>query len=301
VPTTNDGTQHTPSDATHSDSRASKRVRWNQEKTSDTITNSCNEALRITDKTLIAVHIMDDDKQRTSSDAIHPDSRVPKRVRWNQEKSSDTITNNCNEALRITDKTLIAVHIMDDDTQRTPSDAIHHDSRVPKRVRWNQEELSNTTISDCNEASLMGRHQESAKNESLIAVPTTNDDAQSIPSNTTHSASRVSSTARWRPMEPSDAIVENASYDFAVKDTMMKLTLMFPEQVTTARMKKIKEVAIEGYKLADDVYTARDAEEWGNHYKVPYELIQSNEALFRAGMRDIKVMAKRRQQQLLSR
>ena len=76
---------------------------------------------------------------------------------------------------------------------------------------------------------------------------------------------------------------------------------MFPEQVTIERMRKIKGVAIEGYKLADDVYTARDAEKWGNHYKVPDELVQSDEALFKASMRDIKVIAKRRQQQLLSR
>jgi hypothetical protein len=44
VVTTNDGTQRRSSDATHSDSRASKRVRWNQEKPSNTITNNCNEA-----------------------------------------------------------------------------------------------------------------------------------------------------------------------------------------------------------------------------------------------------------------
>ena len=209
------------------------------------------------DKALIAVITTNKDAQHTPSDATRSDSRASKRVRWNQEKPSDTIINNRNEALRITDKTLIAVHTTSDGTQRTPSDARHSDSRTSKRVRWNQEKPSDTIISNRNEALRI-------TDKTLIAD------------------------------------TENASYDFAVKDTIMKLTLMFPEQVTTERMKKIKEVAIEGYKLADDVYTARDAEEWGDHYKVPDELVQSDEALFRASMRDIKVMAKRRQQQLLS-
>ena len=75
---------------------------------------------------------------------------------------------------------------------------------------------------------------------------------------------------------------------------------MFPEQVTNSRIDKLAEMAIEGYKLADNVYTAKDAEEWGNNYKVPDPLVQSDEALFKASMRDINVMAARRQKKLIS-
>jgi hypothetical protein len=93
---------------------------------------------------------------------------------------------------------------------------------------------------------------------------------------------------------------ERALYATAIEDTVAKLTVMFPEQVTNNRIDMLVEIAIEGYKLADNVYTARDAEEWGNKYKVPDSLVQSDEALFKASMRDINVMAARRQKKLIS-
>ena len=86
-------------------------------------------------------------------------------------------------------------------------------------------------------------------------------------------------------------------YEQAIKDTVAKLAVMFPEQATNNRIIEEK-IAIEGYKLADNVYTAKDAEEWGNNYKVPDSLVRSDEALFKASMRDIKVMAEKRQKKL---
>ena len=318
VRTTNNDTQHIPLCATHPDSIVSRTGRWNHEKPSNTIFNNRNEAsritdkeliaeqimsdaLRITDETLIAVHATSGGKKRNPLYIRHSDSRVSKKeVRGNLKELSNTIISNCNEILRTTDNTLIAVQTTDDCAQRIPSDTTDHDSRDSRDATWNLEE----PFSHRNEASNVGGHEECAEMESLIAVKTMNDDMQCITSDTAHSASRVSSTASGKPAEPSDTVVEDhkdSSYDFAIKDTIKKLSIMFPEQLTTERLRKLREVAIEGYKLADDVYTARDAEEWGNHYKVPDELVQSDEALFRASMRDIKVMAKRRQHQLLSR
>ena len=91
----------------------------------------------------------------------------------------------------------------------------------------------------------------------------------------------------------------NTLYGRAIQDTIAKLSVMFPEQVTSNRVNKLVEIAIEGYKLADNVYTAKDAEEWGNSYEVPNALVQSDEALFKASMRDINVMAARRQKKLI--
>ncbi len=85
-----------------------------------------------------------------------------------------------------------------------------------------------------------------------------------------------------------------------MNDTIAKLSLMFPEQVTADQVNKLREVAIEGYRLADSIYTARDAEEWGNHFEVSDDLVSSDEALFKASMRDIKVMTTRRQKKLMS-
>jgi ABC-type uncharacterized transport system involved in gliding motility auxiliary subunit len=85
------------------------------------------------------------------------------------------------------------------------------------------------------------------------------------------------------------------TYETAIDDTITKLRILFPEQVATEQKNKIKNVAIEGYKLADSVYTAKDAEDWGDHYKVSEKLVNSDEKLFKASMRDIKAMTIRRQ------
>ena len=50
-------------------------------------------------------------------------------------------------------------------------------------------------------------------------------------------------------------------YEQAIKDTVAKLAVMFPEQATKNRIEQLEKIAIEGYKLADNVYTAKDAEE----------------------------------------
>ena len=50
-------------------------------------------------------------------------------------------------------------------------------------------------------------------------------------------------------------------YEQAIKDTVAKLAVMFPEQATNNRIEQLEKIAIEGYKLADNVYTAKDAEE----------------------------------------
>jgi hypothetical protein len=89
------------------------------------------------------------------------------------------------------------------------------------------------------------------------------------------------------------------SYETAIGDTITKLRILFPEQVATEQINKIINVAIEGYKLADSVYTAKDAEDWGDHYKVSEKLVNSDEKLFKASMRDIKAMTIRRQKKLI--
>ena len=65
----------------------------------------------------------------------------------------------------------------------------------------------------------------------------------------------------------------NELCETAVNDTIEKLSLLFPEQVTADQINRLREVAIEGYKLADSIYTAKDAEEWGDHYKVSDDLV----------------------------
>ena len=88
-------------------------------------------------------------------------------------------------------------------------------------------------------------------------------------------------------------------YTTAIKEIIAKLTIRFSEQGTSNRINMLTEIAIDGYKLADSVYTANDAEEWGNNYEVPDSLVRSDEALFKASMCNINVMAARRQKKLI--
>jgi hypothetical protein len=198
-------------------------------------------------------------------------------------------------------------------TIKTEADEIEDDPKttiqaiyiVEERIKFKNEILKQKQNLRSASEDMSQNLRRASEKQALIAVQTTDNDTQCIiPPNRIHSDSRVPKTLRWKPDGPTSMVImdhEDASYDIALKDTIKKISLMFPEQVTEARIDKIKKVAIEGYKLADEVYTARDAEEWGNHYKVPDELVNSDEALFRASMRDIKVMAKRRQHQLLSK
>ena len=207
-----------------------------------------------------------------------------------------------------TDEALTAAHNADDNARHISSDTTHSDSRVRriKTVRWNPEILTTSIISSHNDTLNKKRYRTNTEDDAPTKAHNTDDDAQHISSDSTHSATRATKTEALEGTveKPLTTIARNekeASYDTAIRDTIAKLSKMFPEQVTAGRMNRIVEVAVEGYKLADEVYKAKDAEEWGDHYKVPDELVRSDEALFRASMRDITVMTKRRQNQLLNR
>lgn len=120
-----------------------------------------------------------------------------------------------------------------------------------------------------------------------------------------HSTTTTINKVPANSMHIKSKIVDNdnggkAFYATAIEKTIAKLTVMFPEQVTNNRIDKLAEIVIEGYKLADNVYTAKDTEEWGNKYKVPDPLVQSDKGLLKASMRDINVMVARRQKKLIS-
>ena len=56
----------------------------------------------------------------------------------------------------------------------------------------------------------------------------------------------------------------------------------------------LREVAQKSYLLADEVYSAQDAEAWGDNFVVSDKLVESDERLFKASMRDLKTMTQRR-------
>lgn len=75
---------------------------------------------------------------------------------------------------------------------------------------------------------------------------------------------------------------------------------LFPEEGSEHNIERIKSIANDAYKIADELYTAQDAESWGEGFVIPPEVVRSDENLFKASMRNIEVMVNRRKQKMKS-
>jgi ribonuclease HI len=75
---------------------------------------------------------------------------------------------------------------------------------------------------------------------------------------------------------------------------------LFPEEGSKENIARIRLVANDAYILADEVYTAQDAENWGKGFSIPHEVVESDENLFKASMRNIEVMVNRRKENMKS-
>ena len=88
--------------------------------------------------------------------------------------------------------------------------------------------------------------------------------------------------------------IDSIHFTSQINSMIKHLKEMFPEESHLNNDMMLREVAQKSYILADEIYTAQDAEEWGNGFIVSEELVASDERLFRASMRDLKVMTQRR-------
>ena len=72
------------------------------------------------------------------------------------------------------------------------------------------------------------------------------------------------------------------------------LKIMFPEQSHLIKEESLRKFHEASCTQAQNVFTAEDAERWGDKFTIPNNIVESDEALFRASMRDIDVMVNRR-------
>ena len=102
-----------------------------------------------------------------------------------------------------TDEALTAAHNTDDDAKHISSDTIHSDSRASstERVRRPIEKQPTSSINSHNDTLNKKRYRTNTEDEAPTAAHNTDDDAQHISSDTTHSDSRVRriKTVRWNP------------------------------------------------------------------------------------------------------
>lgn len=85
---------------------------------------------------------------------------------------------------------------------------------------------------------------------------------------------------------PNTKIIWSAD-DMSLKTIMNTLSIMFPEQSHLVKKES-------SCTQARNVFTARDAEKWGDNFTIPTNVVDSDEALFQASMRDIDVMVNRK-------
>lgn len=83
-------------------------------------------------------------------------------------------------------------------------------------------------------------------------------------------------------------------YKTQVDNMIKNLSIMFPEEALEEKLQSLKDIAEKSYIVADEIYSAHDAETWGNGFIVSDALVASDENLFRASMRDLKKMTQQK-------
>ena len=87
-------------------------------------------------------------------------------------------------------------------------------------------------------------------------------------------------------------------YTTQVTNIIRMLVAMFSEEGSEENIKRIMTVVDEAFKITDELFTAQDAENWGDGFVIPPEAVRSDENLFKASMRDIEVMINRRKRRM---
>ena len=106
---------------------------------------------------------------------------------------------------------------------------------------------------------------------------------------------QLRSTEKHQVVEPNCRYINDSHFEIQVQTMINQIKLMFPEEATRNCTQTIRHIAKQSYILADEIYSAKDAEAWGQGFEVDSKLVDSDERLFKASMRDIVVMTKRRQ------
>ena len=87
-------------------------------------------------------------------------------------------------------------------------------------------------------------------------------------------------------------------YNRQIADTFERLSEVFPNEATKEHRDQLWKIAETAYHLADEVYSVKEANIWAADFKITDDIVNSDEALFRASMRDLTTMARMRKEKL---
>jgi hypothetical protein len=83
-----------------------------------------------------------------------------------------------------------------------------------------------------------------------------------------------------------------------ITDTFNRLKEIFPAEATEEHRNQLLNIAETAYRLANEVFSVKETNIWAADFKITDDIVNSDEALFRASMRDMAAMARMRKQKL---
>ena len=75
-------------------------------------------------------------------------------------------------------------------------------------------------------------------------------------------------------------------YNRQITETFDRLREIFPEEATTEHRTQLWKIAETAYQLADEIYSVKEANIWAANFEITDDIVNNDEALFRASMRD---------------
>jgi hypothetical protein len=87
-------------------------------------------------------------------------------------------------------------------------------------------------------------------------------------------------------------------YNQQITDTFNRLKEIFPAEATEEHRNQLWNIADTAYRLADEVFSVKEANIWAADFRITDDIVNSDEALFRASMRNLTTMVLRRKKAL---
>ena len=105
-------------------------------------------------------------------------------------------------------------------------------------------------------------------------------------------------SGKERNTSPTNSINIISADAISLQAIMDTLKIMFPEQSHLVKEGSLHNFHEASCMQAKNVFTTGDAERWGGNFIIPSNIVESDEALFRASMRDIDAMDNRRKDRI---
>jgi hypothetical protein len=102
------------------------------------------------------------------------------------------------------------------------------------------------------------------------------------------------------PNPSANCVVPSTSnfYNRQIADTFARLREVFPNEATEEHRNQLWNIAETAYRLADEVYSIKEANIWAENFEISDVIVKKDEALFHASMRDLTTMVRTRKEKL---